>query len=487
MLFGSVVPLSKQVCIDLPTKHLLRLVVCASFFAKTGSRFSWVMLRCNPHYNSYAYLFRTPALAILLAAVLLSSMVHPLSAQQAPDYRLGPQDRVRLLVYEWRTTLNAVFEWTSLNAEFTVGASGAVSLPILGEVPASGATTSELARDIGEALKSRIGLAEAPKVAVEVMLYRPFYIAGAVNRPGEFPYRPELTVLQAVSIAGGMIGSGDSAMRLNREIITTLGDSQATEAEANGLLARKARLEAELKGADKIVFPPELEQRKTDPAVATVMRQEVVIFDSRRNGLQTEIDALQQLKVFLAKGVESLQAQTKAQERERDLTKKELENIASLVSRGLAAAPRQIELERLMSRMEGDRLRLQTELLRTQQDISRADLSIVEARNRLSNESAALLRETQTRLEQAVVRMSTADRLLQDSRVTFPSLLAARQRPDSKHKPTYRIVRRVNGQIKELAASESTAVEPGDTLTVELPVPDSASTPSSQARTNPSQ
>jgi polysaccharide export outer membrane protein len=424
----------------------------------------------------------------LLAAALLFHSVQGAAAQQTPDYKLGPQDRVRLLVYEWRTTLNAVFEWTSLNAEFTVGASGAVSLPILGEIRAAGSTTSQLARAIGEELKSRIGLSEAPKVAVEVVIYRPFYIAGAVNRPGEFPYRPELTVLQAISIAGGMIGSGDSAMRLNREIITTLGDSEAQETEANGLLARKARLEAELKNADKVVFPPELEKRKSDPAMATVMQQELAIFDSRRNALRTEIDALEQLKVFLAKGVESLEAQTKAQERERDLTKKELENIASLVSRGLAASPRQIELERLMSRMEGDRLRLQTELLRTKQDISRADLSIVEARNRLSNEIAASLRETQTRLEQAIVRISTADRLLYDSRVTYPNMLTARQRPDSKLKPIYRIVRRVDGQVKELSASENMAVEPGDTLTVEMPLPESAVMPlPQQARNNPSQ
>jgi chromosome segregation ATPase len=260
------------------------------------------------------------------------------------------------------------------------------------------------------------------------------------------------------------------------------------ETEANALLARKSRLEAEMANADKIVFPPELERRKDDPAIATVMRQEVGIFDARRNALRNEIAALEQLKTFLAKGVESLQAQTKAQERERDLTKKELENISSLVSRGLAAAPRQLELERVMSRMEGDRLRLETELLKTRQDISRADLSIIEARNKLSNEVAASLRETQTRLEQAIVRLSTSDRLLYDSRVTYPSLLASKQRPDSKLRPVFRLVRRVDGQVKELVVADTASVEPGDTLTVELPLPDSAAAGLPPIRSNnPSQ
>ena len=406
--------------------------------------------------------------ALLLAAILAHS---PDLAAEPGGYKLGPQDKLRLKVFEWRTTINAVFEWSSLNDEFTVGAPGTLSLPLIGEVPAAGSTTSDLARLIGDKLKDRIGLAEAPNVAVEVIQFRPFYIVGAVNKPGEYPYRPELTVLQAIGIAGGLLASGESGLRLSREVIAGHGESQISEAEANGLLARKARLETELKNADKIQFPPELESRKADPGVATVMRQEVTIFESRRNALKTEIDALEQLKSFLSKGVTSLEAQLKAQEKERDLTKKELDSVASLVSRGLAATPRQLELERLTSRMEGDRLRLETELLRARQDISRADINIIEARNKMSNEVASSLRETQTKLEQAVVKMDTAEKLLHESQVTFPRLLASR-RGDSKAQPIYQVVRRADGPAKEQTVTEATPLEPGDTLKVEIPLPE---------------
>jgi protein involved in polysaccharide export with SLBB domain len=424
------------------------------------------------------------AFMTVLTLALLSQYAFALAQQD--EYKLGPQDKVRLKVYEWRSTINAVFEWTSLNAEFTVGASGAISLPLLGEVQAAGATTSELARLIGESLRKRIGLSDTPNIAVEVVQYRPFYIVGAVNKPGEYPYRPDLTVLQALSIAGGLLGSGESGLRLTREIIAGQGDSQFSEAEANGLLARKARQEAELANADTITFPPELEQRKSDPAVATVMRQEISIFEARRSALKTEIEALEQLKAFLAKGVESLQAQLKAQENERDLTKRELEGVASLVSRGLAPAPRQLELERVVSRMEGDRLRLETELLKTRQDISRADLSIIEARNKMSNDVTAGLRETQTKLEQSVVKMATAERLLYDSQVTYPRLLASR-RQDSKTQPIYRIVRRIDGQAREMPVQDSAHVEPGDTLKVEIPLPDNFGQPPVGQKLNLSQ
>ncbi len=438
---------------------------------------SGVKLLSSP-WHSRLFLISTAARLWRALAVLLLILIAPTaSAYAAADtYKLGPQDKVRLKVYEWRSTINSVFEWTSLNAEFTVGASGAISLPLLGEIEATGLTTSELARAVGENLRNHIGLSGVPNVAVEVMQYRPFYIVGAVNKPGEYPYRPDLTVLQALSIAGGLLGSGESGLRLTREIIAGQGDSQFSEAEALGLLARKARLEAELANADSISFPPELVQRKDEPAVDTVMRQEAGIFASRRNALKTEIEALEQLKTFLGKGVESLQAQLKTQERERDLTKKELEGVASLVSRGLAVTPRQLELERVISRMEGDRLRLETELLKTRQDISRADISIIEARNKMSNEVTAGLRETQTKLEQAMVKMATADRLLYDSQITYPRLLASR-REGSKSQPIYRIVRRTGDETKEMQISDSASVQPGDTLKVEIPLPENFGQP----------
>ncbi len=425
---------------------------------------------------------------VLCAAAMLFVLTAPLAAiAQQSEYRLGAQDKIRLKVYEWRSTINAVFEWTSLNGEFTVGASGAISLPLLGEIHTAGASTGELAKAIGENLRQRIGLTDAPNVAVEVVQYRPFYIVGAVNKPGEYPFRPELSVLQALSIAGGMLGSGESGLRLSREIITGQGESQISEAEANGLLARKARLEAELANAEAVIFPPELVQRQADPAIATVMSQEISIFKARRNALKTEIEALEQLKTFLGRGVESLQAQLKAHERERDLTQKELDNITSLVSRGLSSTPRQLELERVMSRMEGDRLRLETELMKTRQDMSRADLSIIEARNKMSGEVTSGLRETQTKLEQSMVKIATADRLLYDSQVTFPRLLAAR-RLDGKAQPAaYRIVRRIDGQTKEMAVAETAPVMPGDTLKVEIPLPDGLDQPPARRGTSLSQ
>src|SRR5687768_6276910 len=63
-----------------------------------------------------------------------SLMVHDASASDY-QYRLGAQDKLRVHVQEW----------PALAGEFTIGAEGAVSLPLVGEIPASGLRTSELA------------------------------------------------------------------------------------------------------------------------------------------------------------------------------------------------------------------------------------------------------------------------------------------------------------------------------------------------------
>ena len=80
--------------------------------------------------------------------------------------------------------------------------SGNIRLPLLGLVRAQGRSTDELSAAITAALQNG-GLILHPSVAVEVSTYRPFYILGEVNTPGQYPFRPGMTALTAISIAGG--------------------------------------------------------------------------------------------------------------------------------------------------------------------------------------------------------------------------------------------------------------------------------------------
>ena len=157
------------------------------------------------------------------------------------DYRLGSLDKLRIRVSAWRPARAEVFSWKALDGAYSIGPAGNLSLPLLGEISAAGATTAELASEIADRLKERIGLVERPDVAIEIIQFRPFYIVGHVEHPGEYPYRPGMNVLQALAIAGGNVRIADQ--RLEREIIATTGELNQLEAEKITLLARKARLE----------------------------------------------------------------------------------------------------------------------------------------------------------------------------------------------------------------------------------------------------
>jgi len=75
-------------------------------------------------------------------------------------------------------------------------------MPLIVGVKAAGLTPSELEKAVTNALKKN-GLYRDPSVTVEVIGYRPIYILGEVNKPGEYPYKPGMTVVTGVAIAGG--------------------------------------------------------------------------------------------------------------------------------------------------------------------------------------------------------------------------------------------------------------------------------------------
>ena len=90
------------------------------------------------------------------------------------------------------------------SGEFIVGAGGEISLPMLGRIEAAGHTAATLSDMIGARLQSEVGLVRKVQTSLEVTEHRPFYIAGGVDKPGEYPDRPGITVIEAISLAGGL-------------------------------------------------------------------------------------------------------------------------------------------------------------------------------------------------------------------------------------------------------------------------------------------
>jgi polysaccharide export outer membrane protein len=122
--------------------------------------------------------------------------IAPPTDQAAPDpavadYILGSGDNLRI----------SVFGEDSLTGQFTVASNGHISFPLIGDVQASGKTVREVREEIAAALAD--GYIKDPRVSAEVMTFRPYYVLGEVEKPGEYPYIGGITVMNAIATAGG--------------------------------------------------------------------------------------------------------------------------------------------------------------------------------------------------------------------------------------------------------------------------------------------
>ena len=130
---------------------------------------------------------------------------------QDAGYVLGSGDKIRVIT----------FGEESLTGEFFVGSQGQVSLPLIGDIKAGGLTIAQFTAQVTKSLAN--GFLKEPRVSVEVLDYRPFYILGEVNKPGEYPYINGLTVMNAVATAGGF------TYRANTRTVFIKGGAGATE------------------------------------------------------------------------------------------------------------------------------------------------------------------------------------------------------------------------------------------------------------------
>lgn len=137
----------------------------------------------------------------ILAAAMLASLggcssryagLPDLSATPDKTYRLGAGDELRVAVFGFDTMTNT----------YTVSDVGTISMPLIDTVAVAGKSPAEVEAAIAGTLRSR-DLAPRASVSIQVTKFRPFYILGEVQKPGQYSYVPGMSVLSAVSMAGG--------------------------------------------------------------------------------------------------------------------------------------------------------------------------------------------------------------------------------------------------------------------------------------------
>lgn len=129
------------------------------------------------------------------------------SAALPGPYYLDTGDELRIIVYDQ----------ASLTNTYRVDQAGYVAMPLIGAVPARGATTDLLEQRIAAILSTRF--LRQPNVTVEVAQYRPFFVLGEVNNPGQYPYVPGMTAETAIAVAGGFTARANMrSVRVSRSL-----------------------------------------------------------------------------------------------------------------------------------------------------------------------------------------------------------------------------------------------------------------------------
>jgi len=393
------------------------------------------------------------------AAICVATVVCGVATASAEEYRLGVMDKLRVRVAEWQTAEGAVRDWGAVSGEYTVGSSGSISLPFVGDLPASGRTTTELAEEIGVKIQTLFGLRDRPSASVEMAQYRPLYLHGEVQTPGEYPYAPNLTVLKAVSLAGGL-RRADSGQRFARDFIQSSGESAVLVAERNRLLIRRARLLAEIGNRDEVTLPTEL---KSVPGADELLASERALMESRDKRQKRQLAALGDLKSLLQSEIESLAKKAETQARQLELAMQDRDNVDSLADKGLALAQRKLSLEQRVADVQSSLLDIDTASLKAKQEMNKATQDETNLRDDWDAQLAQELQNTEAELDALTLKLGTSRDLMAEALMQSAE---AAQLAEQSLNVSYSIIREKDGKPAEIAASENTPVLPGDVIKV---------------------
>jgi len=154
----------------------------------------------------------------LLCLMAIIFIVPAVACSAQAGYLIGPSDQLEI----------SVWGEEGLSRSVSVRSDGFISLPLIGDIAASGKTPPQLQKDIEASLTKYV---KDPRCAVIVLEPRSkrFYIEGQINSPGQFLLDSALTFTQAISMAGGFTEWADKSSI----IILRTEDGKAVRIEVN--------------------------------------------------------------------------------------------------------------------------------------------------------------------------------------------------------------------------------------------------------------
>jgi polysaccharide export outer membrane protein len=345
---------------------------------------------------------------------------------------------------------------------------GNVVIPYIGEVEAAGVSLSRLRAKISDMLSTSNSI-RSTDIAVQLVEARPFYIQGDVMRSGGYPYRSGGTVRQAIAIAGGL--SMVQAASITPLTIADLrgryrvlkGDLVKGQVRVAGLRAEmQNRAEVDLNlNQQRAQLPAGVSDAPLERTLSELAEIEIRRLKSRIEDKQREQRHLS-TSLKLADGQVAALEQGQKQDQEAVTQQvSELERVAELARRGLAASGRVTDEQRAA-------VLIKSREMDTRARLAAAQFARQEAQRRLESDDPQTLRLPQD-LQDAIAGLAQTQAQLDavgEQLVMAGESLEQLDGGERRRAIDVVIYRKQNGATLRIEANEDTEIAPSDVIEV---------------------
>jgi protein involved in polysaccharide export with SLBB domain len=369
-------------------------------------------------------------------------------------------------------TLRTFYQRMDLSGDYTVEQDGAISIPLLGRFQVEGRALDDVRADLAVSFTAVIG--RSANIDVKIFDRSPIYVVGPVKNPGAYKYVPGMIVLHAIALAGGL-DRGEGNLSGMIEGAREVERLRSTTLELKQLLAHRARLEAERDGASTLPIPVQLAGLAGESTARTFLATESAILRAE------QAKRLQQSKEIALRvaaawnEVETLKRKLELIDVQKQLRIERLDDLQKLKDRGLVTSNNVLILRAELSDIEARR---QDDLVA----VAQAETRLAEA----DEASARLSSENTANLANAIATVHKRIAAAQQAMISARALATVLYRPNSRMEAvTYEIVRQSKDGARNLQATETSPLMPGDVLKINPNV--AAISPSSVAPMLPSE
>jgi HlyD family type I secretion membrane fusion protein len=217
---------------------------------------------------------------------------------------------------------------------------------------------------------------------------------------------------------GDQVEKGQVLIRLDK--VSAQARVGLLQGKYEGLLAKLARLQAELKGHDQIDFPEKLVERSQGRRLASVISGEREVFKSRRETLIGEMDVMNQRIAQYEEQIAGLETQIGSTTRQLDTIREELQAAGTLYKKGIYEKPRYLALKRSTAKLEGDIGAHRSSIAQVNQRISEIRLRVIDLQKKRREEINQQLQTVQAEIFDTEEHLRAAKDTLERTEIRAP-------------------------------------------------------------------